>query len=215
MAITFESKKYKTIVTDSNTIIGVLGDYHDFLKSLEGDTVYIFNGMHNITNIDFHRDDLEEYRKLLNIDDIIKKNNSELSHSERRILGYYLMIDNKAKIMVIDEPYLDLDYNDIKIANQIMNELVKNGKTVIVGSVDTNVIYYLCKKVLIIKNNNMLYGDVSLLNDKEILDKYHLDMPNIVEFIEYAKEKNIKIPYSKDIRDLIKDVYRNVSKRKD
>ena len=38
-------------------------------------------------------------------------------------------------------------------------------------------------------------------------------MPNIVEFVKLAKNKKIKLKYSHDIRDLIKDVYRNVSQK--
>ena len=210
MAIAFDSKKYN-IVVDSNIIIGVLGDYHDFFKMLNSKDIYIYNGLHNIKNVDFNREDLIEYRELLGIRDIVSKKISDLSHSEIKLLGYYLMIDSDAKIYVIDEPFLDLDSTDIKKVKSLFNKLIKNGKTIIIGSMDTNVIYSLCKKALLINNNEIEYIDTKKLNNKELLTKYGLDMPNIIEFIELAKNKNIRIPYSKDIRDLIKDVYRNVS----
>ena len=210
MAITFESKKYNVVI-DSNIIIGVLGNYYEFLKMLEGDYIYTYNGLHNIQYVNFDRIDLIEYRDLLGISDIVSKNINNLSHSEVKLLGYYLMVDSDAKIMVIDEPFLDLDSSDIKKVKGLFNKLIKSGKTIIIGSMDTNIIYSLCKKTLLINDTEIEYIDTINLNNKKLLNKYGLDMPNIVEFIELAKNKNIKIPYSKDIRDLIKDVYRNVS----
>ena len=210
MAIAFESKKYNVVI-DSNIIIGVLGNYYEFLKMLEGDYIYTYNGLHNIQYVNFDRIDLIEYRDLLGISDIVSKNINNLSHSEVKLLGYYLMVDSDAKIMVIDEPFLDLDSSDIKKVKGLFNKLIKSGKTIIIGSMDTNIIYSLCKKTLLINDTEIKYIDTINLNNKKLLNKYGLDMPNIVEFIELAKNKNIKMPYSKDIRDLIKDVYRNVS----
>ena len=214
MAITLKCKKYPEIVIDSNKIIGVLGNnYREFLKSFTGEDVYYLrkDKYNSITIID--DDELLEYRKLLKIDNVINKKQKDLSHSERRLLEYFLMVGSNSKIMIIDEPYLDLDYSEIKIINNLLKKLIKEGKTIIIGSSNINDIYMICKKVLLIGDEELLYDNVRCLTKKDILEKYHLDVPDIVEFVELAKKKNIKIPYSKDIRDLIKDVYRNVSKK--
>lgn len=213
MAIILKSKKYSEIIIDSKTIIGVLGNnYDEFIKSLNGRDVYYLDSNRN-TVIDANDNIGEEYRKLLKTDNIINKSIRELSHSEKRLLKYYLMIKNDSKVMVINNPYLDLDNSEVKNINSILKKLVKSGKTIIIGSSDINEIYLLCKKVLIVNDNNIYYDDIKCLNNKKLLKKHQLDIPNIVEFIELAKAKGIKIPYSKDIRDLIKDVYRNVSKK--
>ena len=207
MAIAFKSKKYNSIAIDSNMVIGVVGDYIDFINSLEGDNISFLNNNYDNLIID---DNYFEYRKLLNIDSFINKNANDLSHSEKRLLEYYKMIIKDSKIMVLLEPYVYLDYSETKNINLIINKLIKDRKTIIIGSADINNIYSLCKKVLIVKDRELIYDNINCLNDIELLNKYNLDIPNIVEFIELAKVKNIKLPYSKDIRDLIKDVYRNV-----
>ena len=89
--------------------------------------------------------------------------------------------------------------------------MIKEGKTIIIGSHDSNIIYSLCKKVILVDNYDLYYDDIKILINEKVISKYHLDMPNIIKFINLAKKKNITIPFSKDIRDLIKDVYRNVS----
>ena len=67
------------------------------------------------------------------------------------------------------------------------------------------------KKILLVNSKDYYYGDIDDLIDKKLLKKYDVDMPDIVKFIELANKKGIKIKNSYDIRDLIKDVYRNVS----
>lgn len=213
MAIALTNNKYNLTI-DSKTIIGVTGDDYDiFLSSLKGDNVYYLDKQFSISN-----------KKVSSIVDIIlkvfklgedfyNKRIVELSHSEQKLLKYLLMIKSNKNILIIDEPFMDLDYYYKKKIIVLFNKLVKEGKTIIIGSNDSNIIYALCKKVLLINNNNYYYGGINILENKKILNKYHVAMPQIVKFVEMAKEKNIKLNYSKDIRDLIKDVYRNVSQK--
>ena len=209
MAIVFKSSKYKKIIIDSKMIIGVLGNnYEDFLYSLEGKGVYFLN-RDKPKNIDINKND--QYAKMLNIKFSLENDNHELSHSNQKLLKYYYMVKSNAKIMIIDEPYLDLDFDEKKRINNLFNILIKEGRTIIIASHDVNVIYLRCKKVILVNRDNLYYGNINILTNCDILKKYYLNMPDIVRFIELAKEKNIKIPYSQDIRDLIKDVYRNVS----
>ena len=205
MAIVFESAKYKNVAIDSNTIIGVIGkDSLKFVNSLEFDSIAFLGRKYQISDSDYYL----EYRKLLQIDDIINK--KILSHSEKKLMDYYRLINSNAKIMVLNEPYVDLDTNERKNINILINRLVKDKKTIIITSSDNNIIYSLCKKVLIVNDDELYYDDINCLNNISLLNKYDLGIPYIVEFIELAKIKNKKIPYTKDIRDLIKDVYRNV-----
>ena len=211
MAIILKSKIYKEIMIDSHIINGVLGnDYDDFLESLSGKSVYYLNrDGKNIETLD--KDD--KYSKLLNLENVLEKDYASLSHSEKKLIKYYLMVKSNSKIMIINEPYLDLDYKEKKCINNLFNILIKEGKTIIIASHNTNIIYQLCKKVILVNKQDLYYDSVKILTKHNVLEKYHLNVPDIVKFIDLAKKKNIKIPYSKDIRDLIKDVYRNVSSR--
>ena len=212
MAIEINSVKYGKKIIDSKTIIGVIGNNREsFIKSLSGKNIYYLNKYNNFEKIIID-DSLLEYRKILDIDNIFN-DNMELSHSRKKLLQYYLMISSNANILVINEPYLDLDYSEIKKINRLFNKLVKDGKTIIISSCDINIIYSICKKVLLVNNDSIYYSSIKCLNDIELLNKYNIEIPNIVEFVLLAKKKNIKIPFSKDVRDLIKDVYRNVSKK--
>ncbi len=208
MAITLKCKKYHDIIIDSKVIIGICGkNYEQFLNMIKGDNVYYIDKKELLIT----SKDLEDIKTdLLNIE---KKSIKELSNSDKRLLKYYYMLNSKASIILIDEPYLDLDTDNIKKVNNLLKRLVKEGKTIITGSNNSNVIYSLCKKVLLVNSSDLYYGDISVLTNKKILSKYSINEPDIITFINEVHKKNINLSYTSDIRDLIKDVYRNVSKK--
>ena len=219
MAIVFKNKKYNLEV-DSNLLIGVMGSYESFFSSLVGDNVYYINKKYDDSNkrvCSLLNKDLENVKKILKEleigEAIVDKKINELSHSEQKLLKYVLMVLSNKKIVIIDEPFMDLDFAGKKKITLLINSLLRKKKTIIVGSVDSNIIYGLCKKVLFISDNKYYYDDIMAFTNKKVLKEFHIDMPYLVRFVELAKNKKIRLNYSRDIRDLMKDVYRNVSQK--
>lgn len=218
MAIILKNNKYDLSI-DSNTIIGVMGNNYDkFLSSLASRDIYYLDKkvsvsnkkVYSLLNIDDGKTSkvLKEYK----IDDeFLNKRIKHLSHSEQKLLKYILLVISDKKVNVIDEPFMDLDYSNKKKVVLLINKLIKEKKTVIIGSVNSNIIYSLCKKVLFINENDTYYGKIDSFQNQDLLKKYHIEIPDLVKFVSLAKDKKIKLKYTYDIRDLIKDVYRNVS----
>lgn len=218
MAIILKNNKYDLSI-DSNTIIGVMGNNYDkFLSSLASHDIYYLDKkvsvsnkkVYSLLNIDDSKTSkvLKEYK----IDDeFLNKRIKHLSHSEQKLLKYILLVISDKKVNVIDEPFMDLDYSNKKKVVLLINKLIKEKKTVIIGSVNSNIIYSLCKKVLFINENDTYYGKIDSFQNQDLLKKYHIEIPELVKFVSLAKDKKIKLKYTYDIRDLIKDVYRNVS----
>lgn len=218
MAIVFHSEKYHQIKLDSHMIIGITGyNYKSFLKSITGESVFyignsFINSKKNVSSFIDINNKISEYLKDLNLDkSFLDKRVNDLSHSEKRLLQYLKMLISDLDIIIVDEPFLDLDYDNKKRIINIFKKLAKK-KTIIIGSCDMDIIYTQCKKVLLLGKKKYLYDDVIILANKQVLKQYNVIMPEILEFIKLAKDKKKKLPYSKDVRDLIKDVYRNVSK---
>jgi len=217
MAIVFQNNKYN-ITIDSKTIIGVMGkNYEKFLSSLIGDSVYYLNKEISVSNksvlslLDINNKKVFGLIEDFDFEKLFNKKVYELSHSEQTILKYLLMVSSNKKINVIIEPFQDLDLVNKKKIILLIKEMVKDNKTIIIGTNNSNNLYQLCKKLLLINSKDYYYGDIDSFNDKKLLKKYDIDMPDIVKFIEIANKKGIKLKKSYDIRDLIKDVYRNVS----
>ena len=63
---------------------------------------------------------------------------------------------------------------------------------------------------MLFNRDSHLYGVTkSIFNEKD-LKKFKIEVPNLVKFTDLVKKKGVQIGYFQDIRDLIKDVYRNV-----
>ena len=114
--------------------------------------------------------------------------------------------------MVIDEPFRDLDYFWKKKIIILLKKIIKEtNKTIFIGSNQSDVIYSICNKILLIKNKKWVYDDINnVFGNNEILNDFGIEEPLIVKFIRLAKEKNVNLEYTNDIRDLIKEVYKNV-----
>ena len=218
MAIVLNNKRI-SIKLDTKTIIGVMGDEYDsFLSSLSSNDIYYLDKKTLVSSKKVHSlIDIENY-KTVNLlkeyhlgEEFINKRVNDLSHSEKKLLKYLLLVLSDKKIIIIDEPFMDLDYDNKKKIKLLINKLIKENKTVIIGSVDSNIIYSLCKKILFINADSYYYGDIDSFQDQKLLKKYHVNIPDLVNFVSLVREKKIKLRYSYDIRDLIKDVYRNVS----
>ena len=227
MAIVLK-RENQVIKIDSNQIVGVIGNnYQEFLSLLSGKDIYIINLVNRFqTNsvIDEIKNNYHGNQNLSSIipfllkelslpQSFIDKKINELSHSEKRLLKYLIMLVTNRKIIVIDEPFIDLDSYNKKIIVTLFQKIVRmSKKTIIIGSSNINNIYTYCKKVLILYEDKSFYGDVKkLLTNKKYLDQFHLDIPDLVKFVLLARQKKINIRFSVDIRDLIKDVYRNAS----
>ena len=53
-----------------------------------------------------------------------------------------------------------------------------------------------------------------VFNDNEFLNNNNIELPDLVSFSNKARNYNIKLKNYKDIKDLIKEVYKNVWENK-
>ena len=232
MAVVFKNVKFNNnmnLYLDSNKIIGVMGvNYSEFFKLLSGSDIYVIDKENNFFEKKVSDELLKCYQEksyysfdeIVNIitnrlslsKDFINKNIKELTNREKRIVKYLKMLLINPKIIVIDEPYLYLDYDMKKKIRLLIKEIIKESKkTIVIGSCDSNIIYELSQKVMLINYNSYLYSDTQkVFENIMVLNDYNIDEPEIVRFIRLAREKGINIDYTNDIRDLIKEVYKNV-----
>ena len=211
-------------------VIGVVGNYLSFLSDLSDykNVGYIKKNEYYFTNYVYDelllslnkyekelKDADKRIKKALKIfsldDNFLNKEISNLSKGEKRLLSYLRVFIYNPKIIIVDEPLKNLDYKYEKMVLNYLRELKnKYNKTIIIASNNVNIIYENTDKTLIISDEPLYKNTKDVFTDDDILKKYKLYVPNLVMFVKKAKKKDKKINYYTDIRELMKDVYRNV-----
>ncbi|MDD3048917.1 MAG: ABC transporter ATP-binding protein [Bacilli bacterium] len=141
-------------------------------------------------------------------------NPSKLSSSEKRKIAIASVLTFNPKILILDEPTIGLDNHSKKKLIMLIKKLKdRYHKTIIICTKDVNMLYPFVDNIVILNKGQVLvegtkdevYKHLSLLNTN------HINVPEIVLFISKAiNNKGVKLGRNTDVKDLIKDVYRNV-----
>ena len=224
-------KKYRLKIYSN--IIGINGNCninYDDIDNIEYNKISIVND--NIfNNIIYIKDIFYKYVKdrelyIKNIDNriidslkivglnknIMNKTINEISTSEKVLIKISVSIINNPNLIIIDDIFNYLDKTNIKKVNLLFNRLVdKFDKAIIIISDNSDRIFENCNYCIFIKDDKILVRGktIDIFKRVDYLKRNGFLNSSLCEFVYKAKSKNIKIDYYKDVRDLIKDIYRN------
>ena len=136
-----------------------------------------------------------------------------LSKAELRLIGISISLLSNPDIILLDEPFIDLDNkNDKKLYRMLSKLKEQYKKTIIICSNDSNILYKYTNKMVFLKDNEVLIeGETdNIYQDVDFLLENKIEIPDIVLFTYKARKKGIKLSYHKDVRDIIKDIYKYV-----
>ena len=146
--------------------------------------------------------------------DALTRNINDLSSSERKRLQIGMALMNNPEVIVLIEPFQKLDKTTerkLLLFLQKIKDLYE--KTIVIVSDNPDKLYQYTSHIIMEKNHKIiLEGDTKEVYSKvDFLKKNRMNIPEIVEFTYLAKKKKkAKIDYHRDIRDLIKDIYKHV-----
>ncbi len=146
-------------------------------------------------------------------DSYLDKKISHLSSGEKKLVQIAIGLISNPKVIILDEPFEELDYDNKKIVIKLIKQLKhKYKKTIIISSNDINLLYELTDNIIILKNGRLkVYMETAkALQDVEILEKLNIEIPDLVNFTLKARLKKIRLLHHRDILDLIKDIYKHV-----
>ena len=180
-------------------------------QNIKSEINYYYNKNNKIGFTDKKR--IEALLSILDLDiSIIDRRISSLSLSEKYRLFVVLNVLVDRDIYLFDNVFKYLDKNNIKNIFNLMNFLKQENKIVFINDDNINNIYMYLDRMFIIDNDNIIEGTTKeLLTKKDILEKYNIPMPDLVAITYYAKKNyNVKLFYHKDVRDIMKDIYKHV-----
>ena len=154
--------------------------------------------------------------EILNILDLnhefLDKEVESLTTTEKIYLNILRNISKENKILLFKNVFLGLDRNNQKKIINLINFLKEKEYLVIIMSENIDVLYKLSGYSLIATKSMIKYGKTDdIYTDIKTLLNNKLNVP-ILPYITYKakEEKNVKLFYSKDVRDIIKDIYKHV-----
>lgn len=194
------------------------------LLKLQEEIFYINEKEQKLFNINI-LEDLKYYIRNLNLErlyelfdlfgleyNICNKSYFELSSSEIKKILLIIGIMCSQKILIIENPTVNLDYKSIQTLIKQLKKIKRENRIIILTSYNTNFLVQICDNVIVIDKNQIVdQGDkyTIFLNEK-LLNKLSIKVPSIIKFINIVSEtKNVKINNTDNINDLIKDIYRN------
>ena len=156
-----------------------------------------------------------EWLKEFNLDEsILKRIGHSLSQTEKYFIKIIANLITKPQIVIFKDIMNGIDYNNKKIIKKIINKLKEDGTLVILTSMDSNILYELTEEVFIFDKGRLLTSgptnDVYTNIDKLIDNKVDIPYFSMLTY-KANKEKEANLFYRKDVRDVIKDVYKSVS----
>ena len=140
---------------------------------------------------------IKKWAKVLKVEEYIPMPAEKLSKGNQQKIQFMTAIIHDPELIVLDEPFSGLDPVNSEILKNVIIDLVKMGKYIIMSSHQMASIEEFCTDILILnKGKTVLKGNL-----KEIKEGYkanRLELSTNKNIDEYIKEFNMEIEFSKN-----------------
>lgn len=155
--------------------------------------------------------------KLVNIDEsLFNKNPLELSGGQKRRVAIAGILAMDPSVLVLDEPTAGLDpVGADEMIDLFMSLNKEKNKTIIIVSHNNEMVYKFADNTVVMNKGNIVYSGntINLFNNNEIVSKYNIKLPQVVDFKNKLKEKGFNLPDNyRDLDSLIKAVSKEVKR---
>ena len=167
--------------------------------------------------------DIKDYRKKIKdslkivglSESYLDKKISKLSKIEKQWVNFSIGLFSNPDMIVLNRVFHSLDITNTKKMIRLLQQLVEQyHKVVIIYTNDAEIIYKFTHQTIIIKDSNVLvegFTENIFQDHIDMLLNNNIQVPKTIEFSYLVNQKkNIKLGYFRDIRDLIKDIYKKV-----
>lgn len=156
---------------------------------------------------------LKDVCKLFNIEEeILNKNPLDLSLSDAKIITMACVFSFNPSLIILDDIEVGMSHSQIEELIRILLLIkTKYNKTIILMSKNTDFIYKISNNIFIMNKGTIIKeGNKEILEDEELLKSCNLKTPSLISFVHLANKNGSNIEVCNDIRDIVKQVYRDV-----
>ena len=152
---------------------------------------------------------IEESLKMVGMEGFEEKTPHHLSGGQQKRVAIAGIIAMRPEIMILDEPTAGLDPEGVDKVLKILNDLNKEGISIIISSHDIEMVSHFAEKIFILYNGEIIdSGDKQkIFSNKELLKKAHLKAPVTTEILYKLKENGLDVDCQKiTVDETVKEI---------
>ena len=120
---------------------------------------------------------ITKYAKLFEMQDKLNDTIDSYSHGMKQKIVLIAALAHNPEILIMDEPFVGLDPKAVFDIKEVLNEMVKEGKTIFYSTHILDVAEKLCSKVGIIKNGKLIkVGKMKDIKGDKSLEKVFIEL---------------------------------------
>ncbi len=128
-------------------------------------------------SLEERENNINKYAKLFEIENNLNDTINSFSHGMKQKIAIISALAHNPKILIMDEPFVGLDPKAVYDIKEIMNEMIKEGKTIFFSTHILDVAEKLCSRVAIIKNGELIkVGSMKQIKGDKSLEKVFLEL---------------------------------------
>ena len=140
---------------------------------------------------------LREWTKKLEVEEYINMPAEKLSKGNQQKIQFITAVIHNPELIILDEPFSGLDPVNTELLKNVILDLVKQGKYIIMSSHQMTSIEEFCTDVLILnKGKTVLQGNLKEIKNSYPANKIEISANTNIE--DYIKQLNLSIHFSKD-----------------
>jgi len=203
--------KYKK---NDNRSIAIIDGKEPFYTAKVLDEILFYAKIRNYKCNNIKKEIISLFEKFEIDKNILDRICHSLSQTEKYYVKLVANLITNPKIIIFKDILSGMDLKNKKLIKKFLEELKEQKKLIILTSNDSNILYELTEEVFIFEKCKLITsGDTNdIYTNVEILLKNNADVPYFSLLTYKANnEKGANLFYRKDVRDVIKDVYKSVS----
>ena len=135
---------------------------------------------------------INRWAKELKVEEYLQMSAEKLSKGNQQKIQFMTAIIHDPELVVLDEPFSGLDPVNTEILKNIIIDLIRNGKYIIMSAHQMATIEEFCSDILILnKGKAVLQGNLKEIKEKYPANRVEIDVKQDLE--SYIKELNLEI----------------------
>ncbi|AFK87629.1 MULTISPECIES: energy-coupling factor ABC transporter ATP-binding protein [Thermoanaerobacterium] len=142
---------------------------------------------------DLVREKIEKVLMQMDITDIKDKPTHFLSYGQKKSVSIADIIVMEPEVIILDEPTVYLDYEHVSKIIKTLDDLISQGKTIVLSTHDVDFAYSWADYVYLMKDGKVIDEGkpIDIFSDENKIKKVNLRRPMIMDVFEILRERSI------------------------